>query len=509
MSRIQDSIALLKGLQIIAKASAETQQKYLQHIWANSSVREVVQAALDNAQQCGSKFSQNPSKEVETIANTLRETIERSSMVVEGVKQYTVTSMKVDASQKSAPTVESNTSGLDISSITLKELQSILSQHNNDRNVTERQKDTSEGKSESPPQTENIERPSTKAFVKDEKYVKEWMTFIAQHDMQQSKKEETPEPTKEEPKLTISASDMKEEPKLASSARASETIKLPELSAVAKQRKVPSSRIGRIASFGTLFAGLGVGTINELTKGALGLGGSKTMKEALFSNDNAERIVDTLCKVRGAALKIGQILSIQDSNVVSPQIVKAFERVRQAADYMPDWQVEKVMVAELGPEWRGKLQSFEEKPFAAASIGQVHRGVLFNGMEVAIKIQYPGVAKSIGSDIDNLVGMLKVWDIFPAGIFIDNVVKVRMVETHIARVDGNFAIFLFVQVAKRELAWEVDYIREAEYTEKFGEMIAQHKEYRVPKVIKEMSTKSLLTTELVPGVPLDKCFNLR
>lgn len=402
MSRIQDAIALVKGLQIVAKASTETQQKYLQHIWSNSSIRELVESSLANAKQCSSKFSQNPSKEVEAIANSLRETIQRSSMVVEGVKQFTVTSMNVNANQTATSPAAAENTGLDISSITLKELQSILSQHDG-RNVNKLQ--------ENIPEDKNVdkERTSAKAFVKDEKYVEEWMTFIAQHDPKQSNKEiKDPQNVDKDEIIT------------------NEVTKLPELSAVAKQRKVPSSRIGRMASFGTLFAGLGVGTINELTKGALGLGGSKTMKEALFSNDNAERIVDTLCKVRGAALKIGQILSIQDSNVVSPQIVKAFDRVRQAADYMPDWQVEKVMVAELGENWRGKLKSFEEKPFAAASIGQVHRGVLFNGMEVAIKIQYPGVARSIESDIDNLVGMLKVWDIFPAGIFIDNVVKVRL-----------------------------------------------------------------------------------
>lgn len=57
--------------------------------------------------------------------------------------------------------------------------------------------------------------------------------------------------------------------------------------------------------------------------------------------------------------------------------------------------------------------------------------------------------------------------------------------------------------------WEVDYLREADYTEKYGEMVKPHKEYRVPQVIKELSTKSILTTELVPGVPLDKCFELR
>lgn len=149
--------------------------------------------------------------------------------------------------------------------------------------------------------------------------------------------------------------------------------------------------------------------------------------------------------------------------------------------------MEKVLKGEFGSDWRLKLKSFDDKPFAAASIGQVHRGVLHDGTEVAIKIQYPGVAKSIESDIDNLVGMLKVWDVFPPGIFIDNVVK----------------------VAKRELVWEVDYIREANFTEKYGEMISPHKEYRVPKLIRELSTKSVLTTELVPGVPLDKCFDLR
>lgn len=390
MSRIQDAIAIVKGLQIVAKASTETQQKYLQHIWANSSIRELLQSSVNNAKHCGTKFSQNPSKEVEAFANSLRETIQRSSMVVEGVKQFTVTSMKVDANQTNTSPVETNNPGLDISSITLKELQSILSQQGK-KDINQLKENIQELKDSQNAKVEE-KRSSAKAFVKDEKYVEEWMTFIAQHDLKRPN-EEIKETKNVEKKTDINTN---------------EITKLPELSSVAKQRKVPSSRIGRMASFGTLFAGLGVGTINELTKGALGLGGSKTMKEALFSNDNAERIVDTLCKVRGAALKIGQILSIQDSNVVSPQIVKAFDRVRQAADYMPDWQVEKVMVTELGPNWREKLKSFEEKPFAAASIGQVHRGVLLNGMEVAIKIQYPGVARSIESDIDNLVGMLKV-----------------------------------------------------------------------------------------------------
>lgn len=122
-----------------------------------------------------------------------------------------------------------------------------------------------------------------------------------------------------------------------------------------------------------------------------------------------------------------------------------------------------------------------------SSCCQVHRGKLHDGTNVAIKIQYPGVAQSIESDIDNLVSMLKVWDIFPPGMYIDNVVK----------------------VAKRELAWEVDYNREAEFTSTFRDMIQHYDSFYVPRVYPELSTSRLLTTEFVPGVPMDACFNLR
>lgn len=194
-----------------------------------------------------------------------------------------------------------------------------------------------------------------------------------------------------------------------------------------------------------------------------------------------ERIVDTLCKVRGklpykckhniifffnfynlgAALKLGQILSIQDESIISPELAKALERVRKSADFMPSWQVERVLISELGENWRSKLSEFDEKPFAAASIGQVHWGKTIGGQEVAMKILYPGVAQSIESDIDNLLTTMKIWNMFPRGMFIDNLAA----------------------VAKRELAWEVDYRREAECTKKFKELLKPYPYYFVPKVI--------------------------
>ncbi|XP_076292722.1 ubiquinone biosynthesis protein COQ8, mitochondrial [Lasioglossum baleicum] len=261
------------------------------------------------------------------------------------------------------------------------------------------------------------------------------------------------------------------------------------LSPNAKAQKVPSTRLQRMVSFGTLGLGLGVGTVAEYTRRTLGfkkqsLG--ETFDSMFLTKANAERIVSTLCKVRGAALKIGQILSIQDETVISPELQKIFERVRQSADFMPAWQVEKVLGGELGHDWRNKLATFEEKPFAAASIGQVHHGTLLNGQDVAIKIQYPGVAMGIESDVENLVGVMKVWNIFPKGMFIDNL----------------------VEVANRELAWEVDYVREAECTRRYKKFMEPYMEYCVPGVIDELSTKQVFTTELVGGIPVDKCINL-
>lgn len=258
------------------------------------------------------------------------------------------------------------------------------------------------------------------------------------------------------------------------------------LSANAKERSVPSTRLQRMVSFGTLGIGLGLGTIAEYTRRTLGLKEQRigeTIDSMFLTKANAERIVATLCKVRGAALKIGQILSIQDNSIINPELQKAFERVRQSADFMPTWQVQKVLGTELGHDWLSKLQTFEEKPFAAASIGQVHHATLLTGEDVAIKIQYPGVAAGIQSDIENLVGIMKVWNMFPEGMFIDNL----------------------VEVAKRELAWEVDYLREAECTKKYKHLISPYNDYYVPSVIDELSTNQVFTTELVDGIPVDKC----
>ncbi|XP_061774905.1 atypical kinase COQ8B, mitochondrial [Nerophis ophidion] len=263
-----------------------------------------------------------------------------------------------------------------------------------------------------------------------------------------------------------------------------------KLSDRARERKVPSTRISRLVNFGGLAVGLGIGAIAEVAKQSLG-GKQKGDKSALLdspllSEANAERIVSTLCKVRGAALKIGQMLSIQDNSFINPQLQKIFERVRQSADFMPTWQMTKVLEQDLGPGWRDKLSSFEDKPFAAASIGQVHLGVLKDGREIAMKIQYPGVAESIHSDINNLMSVLKMSAVLPEGLFADS----------------------SLEVLQRELEWECNYEREAECAKKFRLLLEGDQFFQVPEVVDELSGRRVLAMELVQGVPLDRCVDL-
>ncbi|KAF4085824.1 hypothetical protein AMELA_G00099490 [Ameiurus melas] len=262
-----------------------------------------------------------------------------------------------------------------------------------------------------------------------------------------------------------------------------------KLSERAKERKVPVSRISRLANFGGLAVGLGLGAIAEVAKQSFG--GKKpdtgaVLDSPLLSEANAERIVNTLCKVRGAALKIGQMLSIQDNSFINPQLQKVFERVRQSADFMPTWQTNKVLEEELGPGWRNMLSSFQDKPFAAASIGQVHLGVLPDGREVAMKIQYPGVAESIKSDVNNLMSVLKMSVPLPEGLFADS----------------------SLEVLHRELAWECDYKREAKCAKRFKILMEGDPIFKVPGIIDELTTSRVITMELINGVPLDSCVDL-
>lgn len=263
------------------------------------------------------------------------------------------------------------------------------------------------------------------------------------------------------------------------------------LSERARERKVPVTRIGRLANFGGLAVGLGFGALAEVAKKSLRSENSTGKKAVLdsspfLSEANAERIVSTLCKVRGAALKLGQMLSIQDDAFINPHLAKIFERVRQSADFMPLKQMTKTLNNDLGPHWRDKLEYFEERPFAAASIGQVHLARLKGGREVAMKIQYPGVAQSINSDVNNLMAVLNMSNMLPEGLFPEHL----------------------IDVLRRELTLECDYQREAAYAKKFRELLKDHPFFYVPEIVDKLCSPHVLTTELITGFPLDQAEGL-
>jgi aarF domain-containing kinase len=170
--------------------------------------------------------------------------------------------------------------------------------------------------------------------------------------------------------------------------------------------------------------------------------------------------------------------------MLPPAIHDVLQRVQDSADYMPASQRNKVLSNNLGPDWRELFDSFEEVPIAAASIGQVHKAVLKSTkQQVAVKVQYPGVASSINSDLNNISILLNASRLLPPGLFLDKTI-------------AN---------ARTELGWECDYTREAEWQMRFHEALADDTDaFLVPKVFPEASGREVLTAELVHGVGVAK-----
>ena len=248
-----------------------------------------------------------------------------------------------------------------------------------------------------------------------------------------------------------------------------------------RESKVPASRFSRIWNYGGLAAGMLGGAMTESVSRAFGSGGQGSV---LLSGANMERLVAKLSRMRGAALKLGQMMSFQDSKMLPQPIQQVLQRVQDKADYMPAWQRDKVLTANLGPNWRELYSEFEEKPIAAASIGQVHKATLkSNGKRVAVKIQFPGVADSITSDLDNLGILLNATKLLPKGLYLNKT----------------------IDNARLELGWECDYVREAECARRYKELLSTEADvFLVPDVYAEASGKQVLTMDFMDGLTITR-----
>ncbi|ETS77054.1 hypothetical protein PFICI_10928 [Pestalotiopsis fici W106-1] len=310
---------------------------------------------------------------------------------------------------------------------------------------------------------------------------KDEVTISTQDPLETPKAEEVPEPKRQGAEKEHT--EMVKEVLAQAEATAPETSTMAPAMDTAKpayalrESKVPSSRLGRMWNYGSLAAGMLGGAISEGV--SRGFGGGSGQGSVLLSSGNMERLVSKLSQMRGAALKLGQIMSFQDSKMLPAPIQEVLQRVQDRADYMPAWQRDRVLTANLGAEWRDLFSEFEETPIAAASIGQVHRATLKSGEKVAVKIQFPGVADSINSDLDNLSMLLLATKMLPRGLYLNKT----------------------IDNARVELGWECDYDREATCAQRYRELLEGEEDvFVVPKIYPEACGKQVLTMEFMAGI---------
>jgi len=191
---------------------------------------------------------------------------------------------------------------------------------------------------------------------------------------------------------------------------------------------------------------------------------------------SADEVAEELGSMKGVLMKLGQMASYIYDDM--PQTFRAsMSRLQQKAPPMTPALAASVVVEELGGPPERVFARWDPVPFAAASIGQVHRAITHDGRAVAVKVQYPGIARSITSDLRN-VSLLR-----------------RLVGTAFPGLDTRS----LVDELGERLQEEVDYAREAESQEMFARYYDGHPVIHVPHVVSELSTSRVLTGELVVG----------
>lgn len=245
-----------------------------------------------------------------------------------------------------------------------------------------------------------------------------------------------------------------------------------------------SSRAGRLTQMGTLAGG-------QVARNAATRAANLTRSEARAlaaaqarQAEMAERLVIVLGSMRGAAMKLGQMLSLV-GGVVPPGAREDFNRklaqLHANAPVVPWREMRGLVEAELGTSLDQAFASFDSKPVAAASIGQVYRGRLHDGRDVAVKVQYPDIEAAVRSDLKNFKLFLKMYSRFVY--------------------EGFDAAAVATEIEDRIIE-ELDYTIEARNTSEFAQLYAGHPFFLVPDVVPEYSTRGVLVTDWVDGAPL-------
>jgi predicted unusual protein kinase regulating ubiquinone biosynthesis (AarF/ABC1/UbiB family) len=245
----------------------------------------------------------------------------------------------------------------------------------------------------------------------------------------------------------------------------------------ARAARVPAGRVERMGRLAALLANVAGETALDLLRRLARPSGTPSGSAAA----SAQRLSDALSELRGAALKLGQMLSLQGRDLLAPELSQILGALQDCAHFMPAWQVQQVLRRELGRDWRARFREFDEEPLAAASIGQVHAAVARDGRDLALKVQYPGVGRSIDADVDNLVLLLRALRLLPPSLELE----------------------ALAPELKRELHREADYRREADSTERYRRLVGDDPDVLVPRVHADLSTRRLLATDRVRARPIE------
>lgn len=239
----------------------------------------------------------------------------------------------------------------------------------------------------------------------------------------------------------------------------------------------------------TRLGGVAAGVAGRAALGSaldLGRGRRPDWSSLILTPTNIHRLTDELARMRGAAMKMGQLLSMDTGDLLPPELTEIMSRLRGQADFMPPRQLKSVLTEAWGEGWLRKFRTFNPRPIAAASIGQVHRATLTDGRDVAVKVQYPGVAQSIDSDVANVGALVRMSGLLPRG----------------------FALGPYLTEAKAQLHQETDYLTEARHLSEHRTLLADDARFVIPAVVEDLSTQTVLTMTFLDGHPIEEAAKL-
>ena len=247
---------------------------------------------------------------------------------------------------------------------------------------------------------------------------------------------------------------------------------------------MPEGRTRRLLHFGRAMGEMAAGAAAEGVA-RLARGERPGLAQLMLTPGNARRLAERLSQMRGAVMKVGQLLSMDGHGVLPPHFAELLGGLRDQAHVMPAAQLAEVLEREYGAAWHKRFRRLSFEPVAAASIGQVHRAETHDGRVLALKIQYPGVRGSIVSDMANLALLARTPGLVPAGL------------------DPGALPALLARV-RLQLEHETDYRAEARAAGEYRQRLGDDAVLTVPAVAKEHCTDHIIATDFAPGVPVDR-----